>query len=233
MKVLPSFISDELYIIKAFIDKQEAQISEFTDNIENHVEVAEVAEVERWFHISADEGEVGVDQIEHIAGISEEEYDIREMFTEVMPIYQRQAMLLTLWGVFESEMEEMYIYASGKECLPKKNKKGKISKLKHMLNCFSKIKIPPEPTEEFVSAMKVLDEEVRLIRNAWAHDGGKDPEDEIPDDIEGIIKKYSQIAISKEYIKNVVSLMHIISQELSDSVRSAAIAANKKKQADA
>ena len=226
LKILPSFVSDELYVIRAFNDKQEAQISDFIDNIEQHIEVAEV---ERWFQISANEGEVGIDQIEHIAGISEEEYDIREMFTEIMPIYQRQAMLLTLWGSFESEMEKMYIYASDRESLPKKNKKDKISKLKHMINCFSKMGIPPEPTKEYASAVKTLDDEVRLIRNAWAHDGGKDAKDKIPDGIEGIVKKYSQIVISKEYIKNVVSLMHVISQELNNSVRSAAIAANKQK----
>ncbi len=230
LKVLQSFISDELYVIKAFNDKQETQISDFIDNIEHHIEVAEV---KRWFQISADEGEVGVDQIEHIAGISEEEYDIREMFTEIMPIYQRQAMLLTLWGSFECEMEKMYIYASGQESLPNKNKKEKISKLKHMINCFNKIGIPPEPTKEYTSAVKTLDDEVRLIRNAWAHDGGKDPKGKIPDDIAGIENKYSQIAISKEYIRSVVSLMHIISKELNDSVRNVAIAASKQKQADA
>ena len=230
MKVLPSFISDELYIISAFNDKQEVQLSEFIDNIEQHIEVTEV---ERWFQISADGGEVGVAQIEHISGISEEEYDIREMFTEIMPIYQRQAMLLTLWGSFESEMEKMYIYASAKESLPKKNKKDKISKLKHMINCFSKMGMPAEPTREYVSAVNTLDDEVRLIRNAWVHDGGKDPMDKIPDGIEGIVKKYSQIEISKEYIKNVVLLMHVISRELNNSVRSATIAAYKQKQTHA
>ncbi|MDO6467537.1 hypothetical protein Q4498_05360 [Neptunomonas phycophila] len=230
LKVLPSFISDELYVIRAFNEKQEAQISEFIDNIEQHIEVAEV---EQWFQISDDAGEIGVTQIEHISGISEEEYDIREMFTEIMPIYQRQAMLLTLWGTFECEMEKMFIYASGQESLPKKNKRDKISKFKHMITCLRKIGMPPEPTEEYSSAVKTLDNEVRLIRNTWAHDGGRDSKNKIPDGIEGILKKYSQIAISKEYIKSVVSFMHIISQELNTSVRNAAIAANNKKQADA
>lgn len=226
MKILPSFISDELYIIRAFNNKQEAQISDFIDNIEQHIEVTEV---ERWFQISPDDAEVGIDQIEHIAGISEEEYDIREMFTEIMPIYQRQAMLLTLWGSFECEMEEMFIYVSGQECLPKKNKKEKISKLRHMVNCFSKIGIPTAATKEYESSVNTLDEEVRIIRNAWAHDGGKDPKNKIPEGTLGIVKKYSQIAISKEYIQSVVSLMHIVSQELNKSVRNVVIAANKQK----
>ncbi|WP_413472485.1 hypothetical protein [Shewanella baltica] len=227
MKILPSFISDELCIIRAFNDKQEAQISDFIDNIEQHIKVAEV---ERWGPNLSGDGDIGIDQIEHLAGISEEEYDIRELFREVMPIYQRQAMLLTLWGVLDSEIKDMYLYVSGEKCLPEKSKK--ISDFKHVINCLSKIGIPPEPTKEYEFSVKTLDCEVRLIRNAWAHNSGKDPKNKIPKGIPGIGEKYSQIAISKEYINKVVSLMHALSQELNKSVRNYTIATNKQKNAN-
>ncbi|QYK07596.1 hypothetical protein [Shewanella mangrovisoli] len=224
MKILPSFISEELYIIRAFNNKQESQISEFIDDIEQHIEVTEV---EQWFQFSADDKEISIKQIEHIEGITEEEYDLREMFTEIMPIYQRQAMLLTLWAAFEFEMEKMYIHVSGQESLPKKKSKKNISKLRHMVNCFSKIGIPSAPTKDFLSSVNTLDEEVRVIRNAWAHDGGKDLKNKIAKGSFGVEVKYSQIVISKEYIQSVISLMHIVSQELNKSVRSFVIAANK------
>ena len=227
LKILPSYISDEIYIIRAFNDKQEAQISEFTENIEKHIEIAEV---ERWFQFSADDGEVGIEQIEHIAGISEEEYDIRDVFTEIMPIYQRQAMLLTLWGAFECEMEKMYLFTSKTKKLPDKKKGDKSSKFKHMINLFKKNSIPVEPSEDFCKAINVLDNEVRFIRNAWAHNGGKFPKNKISENIPGIDEKYSQISISQEYIKIVVEMILVISKELNTSVRNSALEANKENQ---
>lgn len=122
MNILSTFISDELFIIRAFNVMQESQITDFISNIESHVDVAEV---ERLVQNLSGDGVIDIVQIEQIAGISEEDYDIRELFREIMPIYQRQAMLLTLWGMFDSGMEDMYIYVSGNKCVPQKNEKNK------------------------------------------------------------------------------------------------------------
>ena len=97
MRIFPYFITEEIHFISAFNDKQESQIDDFNKNIEDHIEVSYV---KSWHQDSSGSYEEGVDQVEFIGSISEADYDVREIFTEVMPVYQRQAMLLTLWGGF-------------------------------------------------------------------------------------------------------------------------------------
>ena len=128
----------------------------------------------------------------------------------------------------------MYIYISkiinGKGRLP--NKGHGISYLFHMITEFKKLRIPSDPSGEFDGAIDTLDNETRLIRNAWAHNGGKYIDNGILDGIEGIEKHYSQISISKEYTDKVIRYMNVVSLELNDTVRKIAIEEHKRKQAD-
>lgn len=221
MKPQPSKISEEIYIISSFNEQQESQISNFTSNIDEHIKSSEI---ERWFQYSPNAGEVGTDQIEHLAGINSDEHDVREMFTQVMPIYQRQAMLLTLWGAFECELERAYKITSkiirGTDEIPK-NKKG-LPKIGHLTNQFSKIGIPEKPSDTFKDSLRTLIDEVRLIRNLWAHNGGRDEKGKLPKNIQGVTLQYAQIALSKEYIEKVIDLMRNVSVELDAGIFKAA-----------
>ena len=89
-----NLFSDELSFVRAYIEKQEQLISNFIDNIEEHVELHEV---EIFVQTHADgSGEMGLIDVEHIGGVSESAYNIRELFSSHMPMYQRQSMLITL-----------------------------------------------------------------------------------------------------------------------------------------
>ncbi|MGS0695389.1 hypothetical protein [Shewanella sp. 0m-4] len=226
MIIIPSFISEELFIINAFNKKQEEQIESFTNNIEDHIEKAEI---ERWVQTSEPDGIADTDEIEHIAGVSEEDYDIREMFSAIMPLYQRQAMLITIWSAFECELENMYLYAAEKinGTTRLSRKPNRDSKINHILNELKAIGIAETTSENFKSAFATLNLEVREVRNAWAHNGGKDLKNITNDGVDGLSLKYQQIAISKDYIQKVVALIRTVSSELNPLIRQKVSAANR------
>lgn len=210
----PEFLTEELQILEAFYSKQEFQISEFSNNIEEHIEVFQV---EGWQAMCADdEGEPYIEEIEHIAGITEDSYDIRGLFLETMPIYQRQAFLLTLWGVFESELEKMCTSVcstfNNAYSIPAKPKN--ISNIQHFLNELEKRGIPSNPSIEYLRSLDILSNEVRHVRNAWAHNAGRDKDNKIPDNVDGIVTKEPIVTIAPAYIHNVIFLMSVVAKEL-------------------
>lgn len=223
--IIPSFIEEIIMLLSAFNSKQEAQINEFQSTIDEHTIITEV---KRWQQrYDGDEVEPYIDQIEHIGGFSDEDYNVRDLFLKVMPTYQRQAMLLTLWAAFEFEMEKMCIAVSSinnnKYTIPKKTKP--ISKFIHLISELKKQRVPSNPSVEFDRYVRTLDSEVRVIRNAWAHDGGVDIKNKLLKGIPGITTIDSQLAISKEYIDKVIELMTYISQELNSSAQPLFVAA--------
>jgi hypothetical protein len=211
---VPEFLTEELHVLEAFFNKQEFQIAEFTKNIEMHVEVYQV---ERWQAICAeDESEPYIDEIEHISGITEDSYDIRGLFLETMPIYQRQAFLLTLWGVFESELEKMCISVcstfDNAYSIPPKPKN--ISHLQHFLGELEKRGVPSNPSTEYLMSLDILSNEVRHVRNAWAHNAGRDKDNKIPENADGIVTKDPIVTIAPAYIHKVIFLMSVVAKEL-------------------
>ncbi|WP_197476075.1 hypothetical protein, partial [Oleiphilus sp. HI0043] len=99
-------LSEELKLQRAYIQKQEQLLSSFTENIESHIETYEQ---EMFVQTHAeDEGEIIRVDLEHINGVTEQDYDIRSLFSQSMTMYQRQSMLLTLWAMLESELERIY-----------------------------------------------------------------------------------------------------------------------------
>jgi len=220
--VLPDYISEELDIIKAFNENQESLLSDFIDNIDDHIKVHEV---KKPLLTSSERIKYGSDKVEHLSGLSNDDYDIRDVFTNMMPVYQRQAMLLTLWGAFESELELLYCHKYKVEKSPRKPKGKNISYLKNILDSFTRKKPHFVHSCEYNSAVDRLDNEVRTIRNAWVHNGGTMTTNEFTDNINGIEIQSSRVVISKEYIICVINLMKIVSASLKLSFNNAA---NKK-----
>lgn len=228
--IIPNFITEDIVLLRAFFVKQEAQIAEFQDNLDKHIEVSEV---ERWTQrYAGDEGEAYVDEIEHIAGISDDDYNVRELFLEVMPAYQRQSMLLTLWGAFEYEIEKMCVAVGSlknKEyTLP--NKPKNTSAFMHLINELIELGVPNEQTDAFNELIKSLNDEVRHVRNAWAHNGGVDKDNKLTQIPNGISVSGLRLIISREYIVKVIQLMSRLSVFLNSSAQKLFIAANKASQ---
>ncbi|KZZ67581.1 hypothetical protein, partial [Oleiphilus sp. HI0128] len=206
-------LSEELKLQRAYIQKQEQLLSSFTENIESHIETYEQ---EMFVQTHAeDEGEIIRVDLEHINGVTEQDYDIRSLFSQSMTMYQRQSMLLTLWAMLESELERIYLYTSEQlnkgDVLPRRPKDK--SKFLHLIEQFEKLECLTEPTQEFRESIDLLNNQVRIIRNAWAHDGGVDLKSKLPEVIDGISKKNNKINISGEYIDKAWNMMNIVSKE--------------------
>lgn len=100
------FVPEELNLLRAFNRKQLEFVDGFVENIDQHIETyTDEVFIQQW---AGDEGEVVKVEKQHIAGITEDEYDFKEIFTSVMPMYQRQSMLLTAWSMFENEINTFY-----------------------------------------------------------------------------------------------------------------------------
>ncbi|WP_252094162.1 hypothetical protein [Vibrio sp. SCSIO 43009] len=176
--------------------------------------------IQQW---AGDEGEVVEVEKQHIAGITEDEYDFKEIFTSVMPMYQRQSMLLTAWSMFENEINTFYSRLAtkcGAEPNLRKIKRVKHSSdLAHVISCLKALGVVTEPTEQFVDAFERLNNEVRLVRIDWVHNGGKAVKSDFIENTNGLTMNHSQIDISVGYIEEVTDLMWLLSTEITESAR--------------
>ncbi len=211
-------ILEEIHFIQAFSSQQEKQIESYIEDIDKFVETADV---ERAFQISKDEYEAATISVEHIEGISEEEYDFKRVFTEVMPMYQRQSMLTTLWAKYESSVDHLINHICERLSRPPKNKPKNISIFEHQTNELERLGISLSEIIEISESMDFLIDKVRHIRNSWVHRGG------IP--INRRAKNHAlnhqdlsldgnQISIGKKYINVVVQHMRVIGEHLSDEI---------------
>ena len=218
MKVRTNFIWQEILMINAFIEKQNELIAGFLENYEGHVETLER---EQWHQCAVvDEGEIATDEIKYIGSLSEEEYDLKSTFTELMPSYLLASSLITVWSIFEREMERMYehisaTYFDGKAL---RRKPPSTSKIKHLVNSIEEFNLSVKNTVELKEAINKLDSQVRHVRNAWAHHGGIDAKGKLQGNISGIEKRYSQIVVKPSYLVKVIELLKIVSKEFNDAI---------------
>ncbi|EGU54728.1 hypothetical protein VINI7043_11981 [Vibrio nigripulchritudo ATCC 27043] len=215
------FVPKELSLLRAFNRKQIEFVGGFVENIDQHIETytGEVF-IQQW---AGDEGEVIEVEKQHIAGITEDEYDFKEIFTSVMPMYQRQSMLLTAWSMFENEINTYYSRLAvkvGAESNLRNIKKAKHSSdLDHVITCLQSLGVVTSPTERFMDAFSRLNNEVRLVRIDWVHNGGKAVKSHFVENTNGLTMNGSQIDISVGYIEEVTELMWLLSTEITDSAK--------------
>ncbi|EKY4197767.1 hypothetical protein QNE44_004865 [Vibrio harveyi] len=215
------FVPEELNLLRAFNRKQIEFVDGFVENIEQHIETYTDKEfVQQW---AGDEGEVVEVEKQHIAGITEDEYDFKDIFTSVMPMYQRQSMLLTAWSMFENEIHTYYSRLAlkvGAEPNLRKIKRAKHSSdLAHVIACLQSLGVVAEPTKQFLNAFERLNNEVRLVRIDWVHNGGRAVKSEFVEHTNGLTMNCSQIDISVDYIEEVTDLMWLLSTEITESAR--------------
>lgn len=212
------FAPEELRLVQAFNSKQVELTANFVENIDEHVQTYTTEMFQQ--QCADDPGEVVEADVSHIAGVSEDEYDFKAVFTDLMPMYQRQSMLVTNWAVFECELKKFYsIIAEQMGHSPELPKKKEGSDLNHLIKNFKAIGLLTEPSEQFEMAFNKLDNEVRFIRNDWVHNGGVAKHTENVGDIEGISINGQQLDISSGYIESATDAMWKLSHELTDSAR--------------
>lgn len=161
-------IYEEIYIFKSFLNQQEKQVNEYIQNINSRKESYDTTKIIFTGNNNYEEILVSVD---HIEGISEDDYDIVGLFTEDFPLYQRQSMLLTLWSLFESKLKDIYdllISESGQQ--PRKKKKNQ-SDFSFFIDELTKLGCNFND-ERIANILLFLNGDVRNIRNDWVHHGG-------------------------------------------------------------
>ncbi|GAD78593.1 hypothetical protein [Vibrio ezurae] len=211
------FVPEELNLLRAFNRKQLEFVDEFVENIEQHIEkCTETVFVQRW---AGDEGEVVEVEKQHIAGIAQDAYDVKETFTTVMPMYQRQAMLLSTWSMFDNEINTYYSRLANKVGAKSIKREKGSSDLAYMILSLQAIGVVSEPSERFTNAFNRLNDEVRLVRIDWAHYGGKAVKSKFIEQTDGLRMNGSQIDISVAYIEEVTELMWTLSTEITQSAR--------------
>ncbi|EJG0025932.1 MULTISPECIES: hypothetical protein [Vibrio] len=211
------FVPEELNLLRAFNRKQLEFVDGFVENIDQHIETyTDKMFIQQW---AGDEGEVVEVEKQHIAGISEDEYDFKDIFTSVMPMYQRQSMLLTAWSMFENEIKTYYSMLADKVGAVPIQRAKHSSDLAHIISCLQAIGVVSEPSERFTEAFNRLNNEVRFVRIDWVHNGGKAIKSKFVENTEGLTMNGSQIDISVAYIEEVTDLMWVLSAEITESAR--------------
>ncbi|HCH3991741.1 TPA: hypothetical protein NKV63_001702 [Vibrio parahaemolyticus] len=221
MQIPPTFYPIELELLQAFNVKQLELTSDFVSHIDDHVET----QTKKIFYQThaEDEGEAVEVEVPHIGGISADEYDFKSIFSEILPMYQRQSMLVTNWGIFENELKKYYSYLASKlgksPSIPKKkNVDGKLeSALQHLVRVFKELGLLTEQSPLFDAAFTALDQEVRCVRNDWVHNGGVPKNTKNLEEIQGISLNGNQMDISADYLENATNHMWTLSSEISSS----------------
>ena len=203
------FISINLSLMKDFFESNELQLKELiTKKLESKITIDHQGE------------EVGI-----IDNFNSLDFDIDEIYKVVMPTYQRQAMIISLWAILEFETQEAYLFAKNWLKLPKSSlkKPDTTSRFKHSLNKLKNLGICNNSTKKFNQSVIFLDQEVRFLRHAWAHNGGNirssEVHENIKKNIDGITLTNGQLSISKEYIQRTIKEMTIFSAELNKSIK--------------
>lgn len=221
MQIPPTFYPIELELLQAFNVKQLELTADFLSNLDDHVET-QTKEMFYQTH-AEDEGEVVEVEVPHIGGISADEYDFKSIFSEILPMYQRQSMLVTNWGIFENELKKYYRYLApqlGQSAnIPnKQNENGRVeSALQHLIRIFKELGLLSEQSPEFDEAFSTLDQEVRFVRNDWVHHGGVPTGTKNVEEIQGISLNGNQMDISADYLANATNHMWTLSREVSSS----------------
>lgn len=93
------------------------------------------------------------------------------------------------------------------------------SDLAHVISCLKALGVVTEPTEQFINAFARLNNEVRLVRIDWVHNGGKAVKSEFVEHTNGLTMNNYQIDISVDYIEEATDLMWLLSTEITKSAR--------------
>jgi len=158
-------LNEELSFLYAFVNQQEGQIDDYTREYKSKVTVIRKED-------TTDINKENNSSISHIDGIAESDYDIESIFTEVMPAYQRQAMLVTIWSRIETKLDEIVSLLASNRKTKRIKKSGKSSDFRHLISELQRLGINFRSNKNVFDMISMLDNDVRKIRNSWVHNGG-------------------------------------------------------------
>lgn len=207
-------LKEELFLMKAFINQQEKQINNYVRDIDDYVETAEA---EKWYETSDGQAKKVLVDIRHIEGASEDDYNFKAIFTEVMPLYQRQAMLVAVWGRLECKLDDIARHLATIRNINIKPKTKGLSSFIHTINEIERMGVKIRDSEECSLAVDTLNDEVRKIRNAWVHNGGRATKGRVKVIVESnqhLRIESEKININKEYMLFVIGQMSKISKKI-------------------
>jgi hypothetical protein len=98
-----SNINTEFHLLKAYVDQLEDQLFMSQETYEKFISTATV--------IRTYENDVGgldevEDEINHVNGISEDDFDLKGLYEEYFPNIQRRSSLITIYALFEKSLKE-------------------------------------------------------------------------------------------------------------------------------
>lgn len=200
-------LAEEIVFLQSFLKQQERQIQDYCENFERYVEEVDI---EREFWGGYNEPEMVVFTERHVDGILESEFDIKGVFTEVLPIYQRQSMLVTLWSRFEAKVRDIVLFLHEERSTKIGSKPKKSSILSHLLSELSLFGLDFSD-KALQEVIVFLDNEVRYVRNCWVHDGGL-PAKHL---IEKIIESTSGLSITDRLVNVSNNYLHEVAGSMS------------------
>ncbi|HCW89251.1 MAG TPA: hypothetical protein DHU56_04230 [Marinobacter sp.] len=170
IEVVAGSLYEDLLLVRGFVRQQSLQIKDYADNLERYVEEEDIETI-----VSVEENKEELVSLpaRHIEGVFEHDFDLKAIFTEVMPIYQRQAMLITIWSRFGEGLLSIANTLAGEKGINKKPRSARISDVVHYYNEVQRLGLTLDPSKELNYAVSFMSNVVGKVRNAWVHDGGK------------------------------------------------------------
>lgn len=205
---------ESLLLMRAFAEQQREQIRDYSKNLEEYIEEEEIQTI-----VAGRENndEMATLPARHISGVSEHDFDLKAVFTEVMPIYQNQAMLITLWSKFESGLCLIAESLAAEQKKKVRDKDRGISTVAHYLDEIERLGLKHRDRQHFCAEYDFLSSVVGRIRNAWVHDGGRASKKSISQIVNkenDLVMRNDVINVTDKFLSRVIQSMLSVSKEI-------------------
>lgn len=214
LKAEAAALYESLLLMRAFAEQQQEQIRDYSENLEKYIKEEETETIITGLE---NKDEIVELPVRHIAGAFEHDLDLRATITVVMPIYQNQAMLITLWSKFESGTCLVARSLGAKKKKKLRRKESGVSTVAHYLNEIDRLGFKHRDQRTYRADYEFLSSIVGRVRNAWVHDGGRCKNKSVSE----IVRKDSDLLVRNEVIKinnnflfRVIESMRSISEEI-------------------
>lgn len=200
-----SYVSEELELLLALVEGVERSISDSTLNFERKIEVIEVSDPETG----------SPDLVRIIDGVSDDAWDLKEVFNNYFPILHRKSFVITLYSFFEDSLKELchrYRKERDLKLWPSDLKGDGILLYKSYL-----VKVVGLDFSRINKEWESINN-VRKLRNSIVHNGGKADKDDLQNYIETCeylsCERNGFINIKDGYLKHVLSLIENFAKSL-------------------
>lgn len=170
IKARAGALYESLLLMRAFASQQGMQIRDYSENLERYVKEEEIETI-----VAGRENKEEIETLpaRHISGVFEHDFDLKAVLTEVMPTYQNQAMLITLWSKFESGLRLVAESLAAEHKKKLRDKERGISTVAHYLDEIDRWGLKHRDRHNYRAEYDFLSSVVGRIRNAWVHDGSR------------------------------------------------------------